>query len=288
MKKDPVKLRNSVLTIKNKHEITENAALIPLIEQIALCASSGTPIRRISAEPKVSAPREGWIVFQNRESQGFGINLTECAPSATHLRRRLLQVTQAQKLARCFGGTEALPLFWTTADDCPDAWRVFRAEARMGSFLCATSFPPPAVAFQGIHVRRSVPKVSFRLVAHVSTASKLESGTSIVVPSLCVEFIGQKLWGKLSISEGGIMRVEHAESPEIPSESDDRVVIRIDVGEIEVSLDQFMAIRAGGVIELETTTPTRCFMRVGNTTLAEGELSVEEGGISIKVTDLHS
>lgn len=277
-----------MLTIRNKRELRENAELIPLIEQVALCVSSGSMVRRISAErhsPKIS---EGWVIFQNTEMQGFGINLTECTPGATTLRRRLLQVGQVQKLARCFVGTEDMPLFWTTAEACPEAWRIFRVEARMGAFLCATSFPPPAAVFQGIHVSRAIPKVSLKLLAYVDVDGRLEAGKSMFMPKLCVEFVGQRLRGELMTTEGGIMRVENAESSEIISKSDDKVVMQIDLGEIELSLDELMAIRAGGVIELEVATTMRCFMRVGNTTLAEGELSVEDGGVSIRVTDLHA
>jgi len=45
-----------------------------------------------------------------------------------------------------------------------------------------------------------------------------------------------------------------------------------------------MALRAGSVIELDVESPMKCFLRLGATTLAEGELSIADQTVSLTLT----
>jgi len=65
-------------------------------------------------------------------------------------------------------------------------------------------------------------------------------------------------------------------------------LIRLDLGEIELSLEEIVALRSGTAIELKADMPLRCFMRVGSTTLAQGELRTEERGLVLVVKEVMS
>lgn len=273
-----------MLQVKNRDLLREQSALVPLIEQIALCVSSGSPVRRVSAQDGAERESPGWVVFQNDEGEGIGVNLSGFVPSATVLRRRLTHVLNAQKLARCFGGAQKMPLYLSIHDECPEEWRIFRTEVRAGSFLCASSFPTPPLEFRGIHATRAPAKMSLRVAGWVPWSGDFVEGATARVSRIDVEIVGQRIAAKLFVSEGGFMNVQRDESQESLVESEGSALVRVDIGEIELSLAELMALRAGSVIELDVESPMKCFLRLGATTLAEGELSIADQTVSLTLT----
>jgi flagellar motor switch/type III secretory pathway protein FliN len=64
--------------------------------------------------------------------------------------------------------------------------------------------------------------------------------------------------------------------------------VRIDLGEIRLSLEMLTALRAGTAIELDTTFPTECYLRIGATTLAKGMVRSCDSGLTIDIEEVFS
>jgi flagellar motor switch/type III secretory pathway protein FliN len=278
-----------MLALRNQHELAEHALLVPLIEQIALCVTSGSGVRALERlEDPAVRDLPGWVVFSDAAELGIGINLLGFVPDKTPLRRRLNSVHQARKVVECFSGASApFPLYLQEDSLCPDDWRVFRASTRAGSFLCAASFPIPELAFQGIHVARSLPWVRVPLVAEVAWSGEIAAGASHILSDVRVVNSEQRISGRLFLSEEGIMAIEtSAVEQEIVRESACDVIMRVDLGEVQLPLEQLSALRAGSVVELDVKPPVTCFLRVGGTTLAQGELVVDEAGLRLTIKEV--
>jgi flagellar motor switch/type III secretory pathway protein FliN len=278
-----------MLALRNGHELAEHAELVPLIEQLALCVTSGSAVRALErTEDPALKDMQGWVVFADSEGRGVGVNISGFAPDKTPLRRRLNVVHQARRVVECFTGTAApFPLYLQEDSLCPDDWRVFRASVRAGNFLCAASFPVPQLSFQGIHVARSLPWVRVPLVAEMAWSGEVVSGASQVLVHVSVLNHEQKIYGKLFLSDEGIMAIDtSAAEQEMIQQSACDVIMRVDLGEIQLPLEQLSALRAGSVIELDVQPPVTCFLRVGGTTLAQGELVVDEEGLRLTIKDV--
>jgi flagellar motor switch/type III secretory pathway protein FliN len=57
--------------------------------------------------------------------------------------------------------------------------------------------------------------------------------------------------------------------------------VRIELGEIELSVAEIANLRKGGVLEVDAPGQLRCFMRVGNSIVAEGIVRIKSEGFSI-------
>jgi flagellar motor switch/type III secretory pathway protein FliN len=278
-----------MLALRNQRELAEDAELVPLIEQLALCVTSGSGVRALERiEDSAVKDMLGWVVFSDSEGRGIGINLSGFVPDKTPLRRRLNVVHQARKLVECFTSDAApFPLYLQEDPLCPEDWRVFRASVRAGSFLCAASFPTTELSFQGIHVARSLPWVRVPLAAELAWSGEIVRGASQLVGHVRVVNDEQRICGRLFLSEEGSMAIETsvAEQESVQQRAYD-VIVRIDLGEVQLSLEQLSALRSGSVIELDAKPPVSCFLRVGGTTLAQGELIVDEVGLRLTNKDV--
>ena len=69
-------------------------------------------------------------------------------------------------------------------------------------------------------------------------------------------------------------------------EQEEQIVpgVRIDLGEIEISLADIIGIRSGSVSRLGPGGPHRCFLRIGSSTLAEGEVLTEGDALRVTIT----
>jgi hypothetical protein len=282
-----------MLPIRNKQQLTENGVLIPVIEQLALCVSGGTSIRMLEAAESTALEMSGWLVYKDAASRGIAFHSDRFAPAATALRRTVSFVQYAQRIVSGFSGLDGFPLNLDESQICPVDWRIFRAHVRSGSFLCGISLPPPVISFNGIHVARGVPNVRVPFIGSISWSGDLRVGESIVATSFGIECPGQQVKGELFLSEGGVMTIKplaesQVEGQEPPASAAREAILRLDIGEIQLSLSELLALRNGSEILLHSQLPIKCFMRVGTTTVAEGELDVAENGVKLTVREVLS
>jgi flagellar motor switch/type III secretory pathway protein FliN len=74
---------------------------------------------------------------------------------------------------------------------------------------------------------------------------------------------------------------------ELAGQIDDLGVrVAIEIGEVELSLGELAGLRAGSRVELSAELPLRCYLKVGVTTIAVGELEQVDDGLQILVREV--
>lgn len=126
------------------------------------------------------------------------------------------------------------------------------------------------------------PRVALRVVGTcVALPDWVERGY-VEVDRMACEIESQRVRGSLCVHGESRMAI-HVEEEAAVWPGDRGVLIRLDLGDIELSLDEVVALRAGSVIELAGTEPLRCYMRIGSTVLAEAEIAVTDARIVVRV-----
>jgi len=281
-----------MLSIENRDQLRIDGELVPLVEQVVACVGCGGSIRAIERAESSLRQISGWIVFYGAGQRGIAINLEGVVPSRSNLRLRLNSIQHAQQVVAGFGGRDAFPLRLSDREECPADWPLYQVQVRSGWILCAASSPVPVLtAHLPIGVRR-LPHAALTFIGHVAWDGIVSVGETRVMRALRVECPQQRLWGVITVSEEGVMKVQREEALDAGA-SDVEVgadaagaLVRLDIGEIELSLQEIMALRSGTAIDLKAEMPLRCFMRVGSTTLALGELALEDRGLVLRITEV--
>lgn len=292
----------SMLSIESRANLRVDGELIPLVEQLVSCIGFGDSIGAIERGKLELRQSPGWIVFYGSEQHGIAINLEGVVPSRSHLRLRLNSMQHAQQVVAGCGGRDDFPLWLTDREDCPVDWTLYRVSVLNGLILCAVSDPAPVLpahllataSGRDIRIGR-LTRVNLVLVGYLCWSGIVSVGESCVMYSLPVACAQQRWRGEITVTEGGLMKIQ-SEDPfksdladgEIDTNSP-RAIVRLDIGEVELSLQEVLALRKGTAISLHVEMPLRCFMRVGATTLAQGELSLEDQGLVLRITQvMHS
>jgi hypothetical protein len=101
----------------------------------------------------------------------------------------------------------------------------------------------------------------------------------------CVEkqpISGDLCGGQFSNHKQGVIMTVTQEPQVLPA-SGGGIGVRIDLGSLELTVDEIAALSPGVRIELDGSFPAECFLRVGATVLARGVLEQGEGGFALRV-----
>ncbi len=283
-----------MLRVENRDQLRIDAELVPLVEQLVACVGCGGSIRAIERAENSLRHVPGWVVFCGPAQRGMAVNLEGIFPSRSHLRLRLNSMQYAQHVVAGFGGQAAFPLRLTDREECPADWNLYQVHVQGGLILCAASSPAPMfTAHPPIGVRQ-LPQAALVFVGHIAWDGIVSVGETCVMRALRVECPQQRLWGVATVSEEGVMKVQSEDAlnsgaggVEVNAASAGALV-RLDIGEIELSLQEIVALRSGTAIDLKAEMPLRCFMRVGSATLALGELAIEDRGLVLRITEVMS
>ena len=290
-----------MLSIKNRGQLLTDSELIPLVEQMVTCLGFGNNIRSIVRDDAALRHIPGWIVFSGAKQLGMAFNLEGLVLSKSNLRLRINHIQQAQQVVAGFGGRDAFPLWLSGREDCPVDWPLYRVSVGKGVILCSASSPAPVFTSQRQVTSARLP-ISVSRLTHVTLIftgylvwnEMVSVGESHVIQSLRVECAQQRWVGVITVSQEGVMNIQSKDTCKSdPSNEHSEahysgVVVRLDIGEIKLSLQELVALRSGTAIEIQAEMPLRCFMQVGVTTLAQGELSIEDHGLVLRVTEVAS
>gem|GEM_PF-2834315 len=283
-----------MLHIENREQLRDDGELVPLVERVVTCMVRGAAIQEVRRGEQELRASPGWIVFQDEQERGIAVNVEGLIPSRTRLRQRLEAVQHALQMIECFGGRDGFPLLLTDCDECPFDWTLYEIQVRGGSILCGVSLPVPELIVPSNSRPRTLAKVRCAFVGRLTRDGLIHVGQTQLIDLLTVECPAQNFNGTLRITEEGSMTIQRNVAEEMDAEVERErsgmagALIRLDLGEIELSLEEIVALRSGTAIELKADMPLRCFMRVGSTTLAQGELRTEERGLVLVVKEVMS
>jgi flagellar motor switch/type III secretory pathway protein FliN len=277
-----------MLKLSNHEEVARRGELIPLIERIALCISSGTRVRAITDGCQARQNSNDWIVYADEQNRGIALRVADSTPVATVLRRDINHVVYARKLVRCFKvQQDSAPLYLQDSGVCPADWHVFRVSLSGGDVLCAASLPCPELFFQGMRQMRSPMKFTVSLQARLEWHGEIAIGSVQFLRRITVTFMGVGIVGCVNFSEEGVMTVVtegvESASAEVTQQP---VQIRVDLGDVELTLAEIAGLRAGAKLELAADFPLKCYLRIGCTTLATGEISHIAGEMQLTLKEM--
>jgi hypothetical protein len=281
-----------MLQIENRQQLLEDGELLPLVEQLVACFTEGLPISGIYRGVRCLGSTPGWIVFQDSRNGGFAVNVEGLVRSRTNLRLRVNSLHHARRIIERFGGREGFPLKLTDRLQCPAEWTLYQVSLRGGSILCGMSSPPPLLSHGVMIKEERVLRVNTSFVGYLPVEGLVSVGEAWMLGSLLVECPDQRFRGRLFISQEGAMSIQRDAMSEtgddlgVAGGTTAGALMRLDLGEIELSLHEVAALRSGSRIELKAELPLRCFMRVGTTTLAQGELQVDGEELSLRITEV--
>lgn len=269
------------LTVRNRDALQERARSLPVIEAMLGEIVPAKHIRSIEVVSSSVCAEPGWIVLQDVRGRGLGINIMGVEPACTTLRRHIVCARGAHKLAHWMRGISTSGFTLRADPGCPQGWGMVRVTTDSGSFLYAAS--ECGVIAGRSPSERGMPRVALRVVGTVVAKPEWFEQGIIEVDRLAFEIESQNVRGSLYVCAEKGMGIHVEEDSAIESPGDSGVLMRLDLGDIELSLNEVVALRAGSVIELQGTEPLRCYMRVGSTVLAEGEVAVKEDRIVVRV-----
>jgi len=209
----------------------------------------------------------------------------DVVPGRTPLRSRIEYARYAARVAALFAsGPARLTIASIDQTRCPEDWRVYQVRVGDDEALCAISYPLPPQGSDFALPRRSPRHVRLRLRGWCSFPERREPEISVEYDAISVRVQDQEHLYELRVGEEDSMIVTPVEDKE-RAESIDSLRVRLDLGEIEIGLEELLALRAGSSIELASEAPLRCFLRIGATTLAAGEIAIQGDKLSIRVTE---
>lgn len=282
---------HTTMEISNVSDLLERARRMPFVEQLALCLSgSGSQATAFRIEEVSAEDVTGWIVVRCGGDTGFAVQVNSLLPSHSELRRRLNFVDVAKKLAAAFGGgAETVEI--TDDDDIPGDWMRWKVMLKQGGFFCASSPETPKLSFRGVYAAPSpkLVKVSLSLygiVSEIDRRKTYRAGDLLRIFEINGTIDGLRRRVDIKVGMEGAMSVTVNNDGEFDTMTDSSFGVRIDVGEIKLSLEMMAALKGGATIELDAVLPMVCFLRVGSTTLAKGLLRTTEAGVSVEIEEV--
>ncbi|MEN9846602.1 MAG: Type flagellar switch regulator (C-ring) FliN C-term [Pseudomonadota bacterium] len=263
--------------IHNRESLQGERSLLPLARYLSRLLTSSGFVKEISLE--ANPPEYGWLIFVGEGERGFGVRYEDGTSSRSPLQRSLDLVKQASAVVRGFGGTRAFPFTLSLRATPPESWRVCKVMGVVSAVWCGSSLPvldPPTRALE----EPRDPITRIRLFGFLSTIGKGTEGERIPVEDVVLELPEVGIVGRGCV-RGGHMTMEIVERGDLLEQ---RIPgVRLDLGEIEMRLSDLVSLRPGSVLDLGSSIPERCALRIGSTTLAQGRFTMSDGKFTLTV-----
>lgn len=280
-----------MIEVINQEQLIEDGARRPFVDTlIRSVTTGGSPLYVKKSGATDSRYQSDWIVVRSSEESGFAVHVGTLLPAKSQLRQRVNYLHVAQILASNFGTSDEHYQV-TEETSAPADWIWYRVAMAEGRFLCAVSPQVPTLSFLGLQVAPRLQTVrvplSIRgLISEVCRKQKYDKGDRIRVFYLSGFMEGNFEWMKVVSNEEGNMSIQIEQRDDSKVAESDSFGVRLDLGEVNLSLEMLSALRAGTTLELDAHFPMECFLSIGATTLAKGVVRPCEKGLEVEIVDL--
>lgn len=267
-----------MLTLQNSDDVRRDAALIPFVERL------GRVLQPLSQEVEVFAvsqevtPVTPWLVLTDERDRGLAVWGDDLEPAETPIRRAIVETYRATRIGAVLDECGLSAIRMRAISLPPEAWRQFEIRFRDERCFCALDpsigeeISPLVLPTVG---RRSI---RLRIVSFVDAVP--EHGVHI---ELLPVWIPELQWsGTMCVSEDGRMVCEI--NHERCEERESLLRVRVDLGEIELALEDLLSIRAGSRLDIGTAGPIECSLSIGAQALARGILEPTPTGFKLRIT----
>lgn len=270
-----------MLILRNGATLRRDRAFHPLIDAVAEALAPGAHahgVQRLAPAPQRPTP---WLVLQGERDAGEGLAVwTDTLDrSATSLRRASSHVRYAALLMARFGGMGGLSLVMSDAVAPAPSWLCFNVQVNGDSFVFACS---EGVIERGVwncepprrRMMVALPVIGVVLPweGHELRLRELR----VMIPSLHRE-------GIMRTGTGSGLRIEIVEGEMV--EEEPKVIVQVELGELEVELESLLSLRPGSVVEVGGQMPLVCALRLGSSRIAQGLLELQESGFLLRIVD---
>jgi hypothetical protein len=262
-----------------------------MLEQISLCALQSvsqngtvTSVRVLSPHEYTQATLErSWLTIGSGHSWSVALSSTVFIPARAALARSQIGLSVAQAVAEGVleEGFQAADTILATSSSPPAEWHCIEVLTPFGSILCAGVFLPSLLSHKvTAHPTSASWRVRVRLGGYGDQAREPVAGAVLPLGdfSLSVPEIGIGI--RLFVEEKLMGQVDGATERERKSGA---IPVRLDLGSLELSLEEIAALREGHRLELDAQLPTACFLRIGQGVVAEASLEQSEQGLVVRV-----
>ncbi len=267
--------------VLNKDELELERRLMPYVDMCAaLLVEEGKP-KSVSRQRSEDAPEDDWLVLTTSMGAGFAVRELGTWAGLSAIQKQINRITVLKAIARASQGCDQQRVSLSEDSFPPNEWVFFRVCLVQGDLWCAMSTTPPAIGGV-VERKRGAPFVRVRVLGELSCEGSTGVGCRIELGGMSVAIPDLHAHGRL------LFKKERGMAIEIGSigEGHDRIVpgVRLDLGEIEISLAEVSGLGSGSVICLGPVAPHRCFLRIGSSTIAEGEVSTEGDELRVTIT----
>ena len=265
-----------MLTVLNREELLRDAALRPMIER-TVRALSREQRAEIICRPTVGGFSAPWIVLLDEAGIGMGLWTDELLPCATELRRAIVRVRCVAAIMNAFGGASAFPLALSSMREPPAEWP--RYSITIGADVCVVACSPglPQTGLWETATEFPIPRVRVPLWCELP----LLSATELLLERVPVRIGGRNIQGWLRCADGGAMTIEIVEKLQEPGPA--HAQVRVELGVIELTLEELLSLRPGSVLEIGAALPLACTLSVGATEIVRAMLEPSEGGFLLRI-----
>jgi hypothetical protein len=274
-------MRLPVLSVRNREALRADRELYPSVEACVATIVDRRLIQGIQKSEDRNWGDSDWLIFRDEHGAGFGLCGNEVSAAGT-IQSTLKQATALWKVGKVLRGRSESPLTWSDDGAPPSDWIVFKVVLLHDEMWCAISTPSPSIPGV-LPPQQSLASVRARVLGSMPVTDVPLVGGSISFDTLTVRVTEFDMEGVLQFDKGGTMTLEITAT--IGNEKDTPVPgVRIDLGELEIALQDLLALKPGEVIALGPLDPMACHLRVGSSVIARGELRQGEEGAVISIT----
>jgi hypothetical protein len=276
----------SGLCVSNAEVLKREHQLICMAEQIAqMLVPEGLKYSVVESSFAAS-PSKKWMVLTGDSSAGVAINTSEFSRDATPLTQMIDTVKVLCQVGQLMNQKSLEGLILSGQEEISESWRVFKVDFLKGALWLGVSEKLP---WSGL-VQESLQRYASRTKVHVKLMGYLpafDEGTwQVLVRDIVVVAQDIHLHGRLRVQEGGSMAIEVADNVAgagVGSIAETKLPVRLDLGEVEMSLAELAALRTGSVMELSCGGPLHCFLRVGSGEVRRGVLRVKGDKMELSI-----
>lgn len=268
-----------MLTVLNREELRRDAALRPMIER-TVRALAREQRAEIICRPMVGGFPAPWIVLLDEAGIGMGLWTDELLPCATELRRAIVRVRCVAAIVNAFGGASAFPLALSSMREPPAEWP--RYSITIGADVCVVACSPglPQTGLWETATELAIPRVRVPLWCDLP----LLSATELLLERVPVRIGGSNIQGWLRCADGGAMTIEIVEKLQEPGPAHAHAQVRVELGVIELTLEELLSLRPGSVLEIGAALPLACTLSVGATEIVRAMLEPSEAGFLLRIS----
>jgi hypothetical protein len=271
------------LPISNIDALREDAAIALLARTVARSVMPNASFRFDDTRDPACVPKAGWSVLRDAQGNGIALHVGEIVPSGTLLSGIVARLESARALSRFLDSSEPRGFVMVEDEVLSDQWRLSAVHSRHKTLWFGVLGEWQSLSTQEGQSRDDT-RVRISLVGQIDQRHDLRSGDELECCSLRLEFVGRGLSGKIVSVRGGKMSVRVDE--ESQQEFSNAPGIKLELGELEMKLDDLLALQPGHVIEVEVPRPIQAYLKIGHSQLALGHLEIRETGFAIKVAEV--